>query len=130
MPNPENQELMVYIDQLIEATRMGTMQWKGVNPTTYLWEKLEQRAGARISLQRVERNVARRVSSGAIQTVSAVNYIFQVFEVNGPQSIQRLSVDSADDPELTQKLNDLFVVIKSGVSRIGLDFLKDILPHH
>ena len=128
MPIPESQELQQYIDVLLEATRAGTVEWKAVNPTTFVWETAAE-PRARVNLQRVEKNVFRR-AVGETAPGSKVSYVLQAFEVSGPISLQKLkvSVESADDPALNHKLHTLFEFIKSGVSRKGLEFLKEILP--
>jgi hypothetical protein len=130
MSNPESQELQMRIDELISATRKGTFQWKAVNPTTYLWEKIDQASGgARLTLQRVEQNIAQVGVPGRPPTIARQSFIIlQVIEVKpgGPQ-VQRLGISGLGDPELNGKLQELFQLASSGYSQQGLEFLKNLV---
>ena len=127
MPSAESSELTNYLDQLIKATREGSIVWKSANPTTYFWERGDAMRGARLSLQRVDRNSPVRVA-GRLTMQKTSSYIFQAHEISEGALFLKVSIESADDPEFDERLKTLFDLIKTGLSRKGLDFLKEILP--
>jgi hypothetical protein len=133
MPTPESQELQMRVDDLIGATRKGSLQWKAVNPTTYLWEKTDPAvvgAGARMTLQRVEQNIAQRAAPGRPPTVVRQSFfILQVIEMKpGLGQLLRFAISGVDDHELNGKLQELFQLAASGFSQQGLEFLKSLIP--
>lgn len=119
--SPEKAELRNYIEQLIEGTRSGSLEWNRANPSTYTWDS--NATNARLVLQRSERMVIRaRVEKIAF-------YIFQAFETT-PTGTRRimLSVDTSEDHDIQRPLEELYQTIRSGISRKGLDFLKRSIP--
>jgi hypothetical protein len=121
MPSSEHEDLVPYLNELGAATKLGKINWKAVNPTTFVWET-EVPTNARVSLQRVER----LVSVGGIQR-KIVNYLFQVIDLKQP-AIPILSVETAGNQPLIQKFEELFELVKSGISEKTLAFLRSILP--
>jgi hypothetical protein len=119
------QELDDYIDNLIALTEKGSVQWKAVNPTTFIWDRIDARGGGRLSLQRLERNL--RTAAGIVKRTS---YILQASELSplGASSQPRISIDSSDNPKTHAKLKSLFDLIAEGISRKDLEFLKNLLP--
>jgi hypothetical protein len=134
MPSPESNELQGknelqgYLDELIAATRKGSIQWVAANPTTFLWDTGAELRGARISLQRVDRTVPTTGIGGIRGMRRMAAYIFQAFEIEQGRLVLRVSVDSSEDESVGKKLETLFDFIKTGVSRKGLEFLKDLIP--
>ncbi|HTZ72384.1 MAG TPA: hypothetical protein VMB47_00555 [Candidatus Aquilonibacter sp.] len=136
MPNAETQGLQGYISELVAATRDGKIAWKAVNPTTFIWESGQP--PARISLQRVERMAQVAVPATAVPgrpmqpprvvQMPQASYIFQAWDMSSPNAAPVLNLDSPYGTELNQPLNELFDLVKSGVSQKTLDFLKSILP--
>jgi hypothetical protein len=132
MATPESQELLLRIDELINATRKGSFQWKAVNPTTYLWEKMDPAqggTGAKVTLQRVE-NVSQRIVPGRpVSVVRQPYFILQVTEIKpGTPQMPMLNASGATYPELNSKLQELFQLAASGLSQQGLEFLKNLIP--
>lgn len=125
MPNEKYETLATYIDELIGATQQGKIEWKSVNPTTFIWETSVPR-NAKVSLQRVERLVNIKFGSRTVQQ-KTTTYLFQVVDLNQPIP-PILIVDTADDQQLNEKLAALFELAKTGISEKTLNFLKSILP--
>jgi hypothetical protein len=132
MATPESQEMQMRVDELIRATRKGSLQWKPVNPTTYLWEKMDpaqMATGARLTLQRVEGNIVQAVGAAGRQIgVRQSFYILQVVELKLGSQLQRLTISGSGDPQLNVKLQELFQLVSSGASQQGMEFLKSIIP--
>lgn len=128
MPNPEMSELQAYVDQLIEATHSGSVTWKAANPTTYVWDTAGTPKG-RLVLQRSERTHVQEDTKGHIRPVKVPFYQFQVLEITPRGSELRISIDSSEQQFMNSNLDNLYELIKTGVSRKGLAFLKDIIPH-
>src|ERR1700722_14560247 len=135
MTNTETQGMQGYISELIGATRDGKIALKAVNPTTFIWESGQP--PARISLQRVERMaqvvvpgaaIAGRPQPPRVVQMPQASYIFQAWDLSSPNLPPVLNLDSPHGTELNQPLNELFELVKSGVSQKTLDFLKSILP--
>ena len=120
MPAEEETELIAYIDRIIEATRAGDMLWTKVNPTTYTWATDKPRV-AKLSLQRVDTRIIR----GAMP-VKIIKYLLQLRNEAGQEV---LATDGAYSPPLNEKLRSLFETVANTVTRRGLDFLDDVLPH-
>jgi hypothetical protein len=129
MTSSESEGLQAYISDLITATNAGKVNWRTVNPTTFIWETGPPR-NARVSLQRVDRVVQVAVSQAVGPPRMAQqfqsSYVFQAFDGRTPTPV--LSVDTSGDPELTKRITELFELVKSSVSRKTLDFLRSILP--
>lgn len=133
MASVESEGLQKYLDEVIAATSAGKIPWKSVNPTTFVWET----GNAKVSLQRVERIT--QVSIPPVQLpgrpplqqrmaqVASVSYVFQAFDMGRP-NVPILNLESSMDKALDQKLQDLFDLVKTGVSQKTLDFLRSILP--
>jgi hypothetical protein len=138
MPNSESEGLQAYISDLVAATKAGKVNWKSVNPTTFVWETGSPK-NARVSLQRVDRVVqvalpiggqiiigGRATPQQRVTQQTQTSYVFQAFDGASPTAI--LNIDSSSDPELNKSLTDLFELVKTGISQKTLDFLKSILP--
>jgi hypothetical protein len=115
------EEAVGYIRELTEATNEGRMIWKSANPTTYVWETAAP-TPARIIIQQVRES--QRVG-GAIR--AARTHVLQV--IDAKTGALRLSLATKDSPLVAQPLASLFEVASGGVTRAGLDFLKNVLPH-
>ena len=131
MPSNENPGLSNYADELMEATKAGKIEWKTVNPTTFVWETASP--GARVSLQRVERVVPVTTlgpnGRPSITPRRDVFFLFQVFDLTRiPTNAPIVTADSSADAQLNQKFTALFDLIKSGISEKILEFLQSILP--
>ncbi|MGA3035549.1 MAG: hypothetical protein ABSD70_19875 [Terracidiphilus sp.] len=134
MSNSESEALQAYVSDLIAATKSGKVNWKPVNPTTFVWETGAPR-NARVILQRVDRVmqvpvpgtqiVAGRAQPRFVQQ-NQTSFVFQAFD--GVLPTPALNLDSANDPELTKHLTDLFETVKTGISEKTLEFLRSILP--
>jgi hypothetical protein len=132
MASPNSQEVPVLIEELINATRKGTFQWKAVNPTTYLSEKMTAPGtGGRLTLQRAEQTSVQQTGPGqAARIVRSPSVILQVVEIkSGAPQAPILTISGAVNPSLNQKLQELFSVAASGVSEHGLEFLKSLISH-
>jgi len=130
MPTPESQEMQMRIDELIAATQQGSFQWKAINPTTFMWDKVKPGAvGARMILQRTEQNVVQVAGPGRPPImVRKPLFNLQVIEMqaNGG-ALPRVAISGMNEPELNSKLQQLFDLASSGFSQQGLDFLKEII---
>jgi hypothetical protein len=126
MASPETEQLQVYIDELINKTREGAFQWESVNPTTFVWQKTDPNGhGARLSLQRI---LVRTAGVIARSTAPPVHYLLQVTEVTSlGTTAERLKINGQSDPELDEKLKELFRLIRSGITKQGLDFFKNVI---
>lgn len=123
MPSPEEQELETLISQLAQSTSIGLVPWKAANPTTFVFDRVTSTtAVARITLQRIDRQII------APTRMVKHEYVFQAVEIRSGQTYQKLSVTSSGQPSLTGKLEQLYQLVSSGLSRQGLDFLKKIIP--
>jgi hypothetical protein len=112
----ENEGLLAYFSEVAAATIAGKIEWKRVNPTTFTWDTASP--AARVNFQRV--NV---VSASGAQKV----YLFQVFNMSQP-AISVLAVRTDENPELAEKLAELYELVASSVSQRSLDFMKQMLP--
>jgi hypothetical protein len=134
MPNSESEGIQAYLSDLITATKAGKVNWKTVNPSTFVWETGAPR-NARLSLQRVERTVQVPIAGQIVVGRPAMprftqqqqtSFVFQAFEMGNPNPV--LNIDSSNDQELNKRLAELFDLVKTGISQKTLDFLKSILP--
>src|SRR5579862_6452357 len=91
--------LQGYVSDLAVATKAGKVNWKEVNPTTFVWETGPPR-NARVSIQRVDRTVQVSVPtppgivigrSVRVASQSQTSYLFQAFEAMNANPV--LSVD-------------------------------------
>lgn len=87
--------------------------------------KSEVRAKIVAQVERVDRQVV--IPPNRITQQST--YVFQVVELKpGAQPSQKLSVGSTGQSEVNPKLQELFQLVSSGLSRQGLDFLRSVIP--
>jgi hypothetical protein len=127
MPNAESDELQAYISDLTALTNAGKINWRSVNPTTFVWDAGAPR-NARVSLQRLDRLVALPPMPGRPPSQrKETSYLFQVFDLNIPNA-PILNVESSSDAQLNDKLTHLFEFAKTGVTQRTLEFLRSILP--
>jgi hypothetical protein len=126
--NAESLALQTYISEVIIATRDGKINWKAVNPTTFVWETgLPQ--SARIILQRVERFVTYplpRIGTAPQQMgqKKELVHIFQAFDLKSSV----LTLDSSVETQFNDLLSALFDLVQTRLSEKTLDFLKSTLP--
>src|SRR5579871_3214781 len=121
MPS-ESEGLQAYISDLTSATNAGKVNWKTVNPTTFVWETGPPR-NARVSLQRVQRvvqvvgqvNLVGRPSQPRVTQQPQTFYVFQAFD--GPAPTPVLSIDTSHDPEFDKRLTELFELVKNSISQ-------------
>jgi hypothetical protein len=129
MPGPESNELQTYLEEIIAATRQGSIQWESANPTTFVWDTGSAIKGARLSLQLVNRIIRPIGLGGAPGSPRRVpSYILQAFEMSNGVRNLKVSINGAEDESTNRKLETLYEFIKTGVSRKGLDFLKGLIP--
>jgi hypothetical protein len=128
MPGLDKGELKLYLDQLIEATKSGSIGWIAVNPTTFLWDTETPRA--RLTIQRLEHQEVQQSPGKMPRFVQVGYYILQAFELVGPVSMPklRISIDSSLDADLNSQLELLYDTISTAMSRQSLDFLKSVIP--
>jgi hypothetical protein len=124
MPSPEFTELLNYIEQLIVATRSGSMVWARANPTTLTWDT-QTPTPAKLVLQRLDRRQVTLQVGKPVEITKRI-YVFQAFDMKTVQ--QKLSLSGAEDENVNQKLEALFESITSTLSQKDLEFLKSILP--
>ena len=124
-PNPN--ELFVYIDRLIAATKSGHVDWAKANPTTYIWTS-SGTVPARLMIQRVDRSPADRMKAQALNPTLRLPVRYYVFQAVELPNAVKLSINGSEDQEPNAKLEELYETITSGFARKGLDFLKSILP--
>jgi hypothetical protein len=130
MPNPEGNELSAYIEQVIAATRAGTMSWMEVNPTTFVWDTREPRP-ARLSLQKVARTVPIQSGRPGYGTRIDTTYLLQALEMNfnNPAASKvRLSMNGAEKPEMNDSLKTLYMLVEAAKIKDSVDFLRSIIP--
>lgn len=128
MLDPETEELLKIIDELIVATRKGDFQWRSVNPTTYVWDgTVDRNTPARLSLQRIAQKQALDIAGMKIYPRNY--YIFQVSEISAQGTDLKLNISGAGEELLNDKLDRLYMLIVSGVTEKGVQFLKRIVPN-
>jgi hypothetical protein len=123
--NPDAPELRAYIDELIERTREGNLDWKEANASTFYWER---GVIARLNLQRTERTVLKFPSNPQGGNKRETNYILQAFEVAANQWSVRFVIDGTTDAGLNDSLGVLFEEVRALIYRRNMKFLKDLLP--
>lgn len=124
MSSPESSEFKAYVEQLIEATRTGSMKWVEVNPTTFVWDTGEPQR-ARLTLQRVER-VERVMIAGRLTQQKRITYLLSATDLRTNQT--RLSLSGADDPDLNTAFENLYKLVIADKAHRNLEFLKSLLP--
>lgn len=124
MPLTEINELVESIDRIAAFTRDGKIEWSKLNPSTVVWNFTTPLPG-RIIIQQIMNNERQILPTGGQIMRGVVRYLFQVYDV---RNAMKISVNSADDPQLEVKLKALYNAASTGISRGGLDFLKSILP--
>lgn len=124
--SPEHIELQNYLERIQLLTEQGKIDWKRANPSTFTWTRRDGASRAKLTLQKVDRNVRIRTQAGQITTKNTRHYIFQVTE--GQTAAQMLTVNTSEDEGFAEIMGKLFETIQAGISRKGLDFLKNILP--
>lgn len=127
MENPEMVEFLRYVDDLIAATSSGAIEWTRANPTTVIWET-RSTAPARISLQLVDSLGRTTTADGRIIRKRERSYLLQLTDLRHTPPRQRLSVSGADEPAINERLRRLYDTAASGLSKKGLEFLREILP--
>ena len=122
MQKQESDQLISYLDRIIESTLAGDMVWAKVNPTTYTWSTDKPKI-AKFTLQQV---IIRRVmrSGGGISTEKK-----HLLQVRNDTGIEVLATDGADDSAVINRLSTAFEAAAASVTRKGLDFLNEVLPH-
>lgn len=129
MEESDREAIEGLLDGLVEATRKGTISWKPVNPTTYVWERSERvgKPAARMVLQILENWIRIKNKEGASEDVKRRFAILQVIETRSNAETPRLSADGRAVKEFNDRLVRLYDIVESGVSEKGIDFLKGIL---
>lgn len=123
LPDSSKQQLREFFDQVTRETQDGTIKWTAANPTTYLWDNSSTKA--RLMLQRTERTVA--APAGAPEASRKVpSYRFTAIDLSSPPT-QMLSVDTTDDHEMNDLLENLYNLIGSTLARSLMTFLKRAL---
>jgi len=127
MASPSSDDYKAYIDQIIEATRSGTMAWTQVNPTTFVWEIRGPQAG-RLTLQRVARAATTPSPVATTRPVLGIvsSYVLQVTDLGTNEN--RLVISSEQDEILNKQFETLYGLIRSEIARKNLDFLKSLIP--
>jgi hypothetical protein len=126
MPSPESDELSKYLDQLIEATRDGSMKWVEANPTTLVWDTRSP-TPARLALQRFDQQLPVNLE-GRTALKKVTRHVLQVLDTSSHTPTQRMMLSGTEDEELNDKLKSLFEAAKSAMVRQSFDFLKSIIP--
>ena len=117
MPTNEPQDLSS-IDNIIDATKNGTIDWITANPTTYVWTPTSR---SKVIVQRVQKTEwSTEQGRPGVRTIK--RYVFRAIE----DTIQKLLLNGADDEQINKKLETLYNAIAGSVTRKGLDFLKSI----
>jgi len=125
MASASNNEVLVYLNEIVEATRSGSIKWTEANPSTYVWNSLQPPTPARIVVQKVDRPEL-RPASPLPRYITVTTYVFQAVEVR--TGATRFSLNGADDESANTKLEELYEAIKVSIKRSGLEFLKGVLP--
>ena len=124
---------LTYLEELQRATKTGSVIWRAVNPTTFVWDSPAV-TNTRLSFQRIE-----RVSEGSkttpltapgakqIEPKKRNVFVFQAFDLAQPAG-PILSLDSAEHPELVQGFASLYELITASLSNKTLEFLRSMLP--
>jgi hypothetical protein len=127
MPTPDVDELLAYISQLIEATRSGAMSWAEANPSTFIWDTRQPKP-ARLSLQKVARNVQVQPGRAGYGTRAEISYLLQALEISPSAQILRLSINGAENQKLNGSLDELYKLVEGKKVRDNIEFLKSIIP--
>ena len=126
MASFDKDKVKMNIDELIQATKSGAINWVLLNPTTYLWETSAPKS-ARVTVQAATRPIPVRTPAGAgIRQVK--HYILQVLESTPPVQKTRLLLNGAEDDEINEQIGELYTVIEIKLSEESLGFLKSIIP--
>jgi hypothetical protein len=125
MPNPVENELTLYLRQLLEDTRAGKIEWSQVNPTTFVWKKELDSGVAQAIIQRVERTERQPPSPmGRVVIKTVRRYVFQVVDKTGAQKV---SLDSTIDRIYEPILAEILQVIEQKIAKNGVDYFKRML---
>ena len=127
MSTPEEQETLQYLGRMLEQTRSGKIIWARVNPTTFVWKHSVMKKVAQVTLQRAqttELTVDPPTEQPGPQGVPF--YIFQVLDVSGGGNYV-LNLSTNENPVYAASLEAIFIAAGEGLSRKGLDFLKDLI---
>jgi hypothetical protein len=119
MATSSAEEFKLVLQNLVERTRSGSIEWSRVNPTTYSWANNKGRA----IIQQVEQK--RLVSQGGrVSSRSITSYTFQTYDSAG---VLVLKLGSGEMAELGADLETLFKAASESVLSQGLGVLKNML---
>jgi hypothetical protein len=114
MPGLSERELVRYLDDLIQATTDGLIQWRPANPTSYIWDK-DEPPRARLLLQQAP--------------FKSERYSLHVFEVYEDTPIKtREEIDGRTSEVINERLGRLFAFVRDKYIQQDLDFLRGTLP--
>ena len=127
MPTPEEQETLQYLGRMLEQTRSGKIAWARVNPNTFVWKHSVMKKTAQVTLQRAQTpELMPDPSTGQPAPKGVSFYVFQVVDVSGGGN-NVLSLNTNENPVYAASLEAIFDAAGEGLSRKGLDFLKDLI---
>ena len=127
MPTPEEQETLQCLGRMLEQTRSGKIVWARVNPTTFVWKHSVMGKIAQVTLQRAQTTeLMPDPPTGQPGPKVVPFYIFQVLDVSGGGS-NVLNLNTNENPVYAASLEAIFNLAGEGLSRKGLDFLKDFI---
>ncbi len=116
----QRDKTLLYLDQLLTATKSGMAIWSEANPSTYVWQNKQK--GGRIVLQKT--GVSPTLKADGQLEISA-SYVLQALDrVGTPQ----LMLQGSDDTKIGERLSSLFEHIMHAKTQAAIDFLGSILP--
>ena len=127
MPTPEEQETLQYLGRMLEQTRSGKIVWARVSPTTFVWKHSVMKKIAQVTLQKAQTTeIVPDPPTGQPGPKGVPFYIFQVLDISGGGS-NVLNLNTNENPVYAATLEAIFNLAGEGLSRKGLDFLKDLI---
>ena|SRR5688572_13781976 len=117
------------ISDFIEATKSENIVWKKQNPTTYFVEALSKDSQAIVSIQKVITKITSvKTSMGQIVKRNPItNYLFTVKNPTTKENI--INLDTNQEGEYLQALNELFNLIEYNFEMRNIEFLKGIIEN-
>ena len=127
MPTPEEQEILQYLSRMLEQTRSSKIVWARVDPTTFVWKHSVMKKTAQVTLQRTQTTepIPDPPTEQPLPKVVPF-YMFQVLDISGGGNIV-VNLNTNENPVYAATLEAIFNLAGEGLSRKGLNVLKDLI---
>jgi hypothetical protein len=124
MQTVESDELFGYLDQIVNVTKAGKINWVQANPTTYMWNFSTPQAG-RVIIQKISAAETFKNPNGTPGIRPVVRFLLQAIDKTGGV---KLALNGAENVAINQRLQSVFETIEATIAQRGIDFLKSIIP--